>query len=50
MRCNNITLPNTRREFLGNVAGGFTATALAGMLGSEGFFNKANAASPSAAK
>jgi len=33
-----------RREFLGNVAGGFTATALAGMLGSEGFFNSANAA------
>ena len=42
----NTFCGNTRREFLGNVAGGFTATALAGMLGSEGFFNRANAASP----
>ena len=40
----NTFCGNTRREFLGNIAGGFTATALAGMLGSEGYFNSASAA------
>ena len=40
----NTFCGNTRREFLGNVAGGFTATALAGMLGSEGYFNSVHAA------
>ncbi|MEM7015641.1 MAG: DUF1501 domain-containing protein, partial [Verrucomicrobiota bacterium] len=33
-----------RREFLGNVAGGFSATALTGMLAADGFFNSAAAA------
>jgi hypothetical protein len=32
-----------RREFLGNVAGGFTATALTGLLAGDGFFNSADA-------
>ena len=34
-----------RREFLHTVGGGFPALALTGMLGQEGFFSKANAAS-----
>lgn len=38
--CGNIN----RREMLHNVAGGFPALALTGMLGMDGFFNKANAA------
>lgn len=37
-----------RREFLHNVAGGFPALALTGMLGADGFFNKASGASPHA--
>ncbi len=40
--CGNIN----RREMLHNVAGGFPALALTGMLGIDGFFNKANAATP----
>lgn len=40
--CGNIN----RREMLHNVAGGFPALALTGMLGMDGFFNKANAATP----
>lgn len=47
--CGNVN----RREFLSTVGGGFPALALTGMLGQEGFFNKANAASslnPLAAK
>lgn len=38
--CGNVN----RREFLHNVAGGFPALALTGMLGSEGFFNEAHGA------
>ncbi len=38
--CGNVN----RREFLHNVGGGFPALALTGMLGADGFFNKANAA------
>ncbi|MDF1656549.1 MAG: DUF1501 domain-containing protein [Verrucomicrobiales bacterium] len=38
--CGNVN----RREFLNTVGGGFPALALTGMLGQEGFFNKANAA------
>jgi len=34
----------TRREFLWQTGGGFGAAALAGMLGGDGFFNSANAA------
>ena len=41
----NTFCGNTRREFLGSVGGGFTATALAGLLGGEGYFQQANAAS-----
>ncbi|MAS93842.1 MAG: hypothetical protein CMO55_11675 [Verrucomicrobiales bacterium] len=37
--CGNVN----RREFLHNVAGGFPALALTGMLSQDGFFNKANA-------
>ncbi len=39
----NTFCGNTRREFLGSVGGGFTATALAGLLGGEGYFNRAGA-------
>ncbi|MFT4546147.1 MAG: hypothetical protein ACI8XO_000836 [Verrucomicrobiales bacterium] len=46
-RPKNTFCGNTRREFLGQVGGGFTATALAGMLGSQGYFNSANAATAS---
>ncbi|MDF1826558.1 MAG: DUF1501 domain-containing protein [Verrucomicrobiales bacterium] len=38
--CGNVN----RREFLNTVGGGFPALALTGMLGQEGFFNKAKAA------
>jgi len=38
--CGNVN----RREFLGTVGGGFPALALTGMLGREGFFNEAKAA------
>lgn len=41
--CGNVN----RREFLNTVGGGFPALALTGMLGQEGFFGKANAASSS---
>jgi hypothetical protein len=41
----NTFCGNTRREFLGSVGGGFTATALAGLLGGEGYFHNAGAAS-----
>ena len=37
----------TRRDFIHTVNGGFTSLALAGMLGAEGYFNKANAAEKS---
>ncbi|NNE90132.1 MAG: DUF1501 domain-containing protein, partial [Verrucomicrobiales bacterium] len=39
--CGNVN----RREALGQIAGGFPALALTGMLGSDGFFGNANAAS-----
>lgn len=39
--CGNVN----RREFLHNVAGGFPALALTGLLSQDGFFNRANAAS-----
>ncbi|MDF2376714.1 MAG: DUF1501 domain-containing protein [Verrucomicrobiales bacterium] len=38
--CGNVN----RREFLGTVGGGFPALALTGMLGQEGFFHQAKAA------
>lgn len=38
--CGNVN----RREFLGTVGGGFPALALTGMLGREGFFHQAKAA------
>ena len=40
---------NSRREFLWEMGGGFAGTALAGMLGLDGFFNrKASGAEPAA--
>ena len=36
----------TRRDFLHTVGGGFTATALTGLLAGDGFFNGARAAAP----
>ena len=42
-RPENTFCGNTRREFLGSVGGGFTANALAGLLGGEGYFNRAGA-------
>ncbi|MCB1236202.1 MAG: DUF1501 domain-containing protein, partial [Verrucomicrobiae bacterium] len=40
--CGNVR----RREFLHTVGGGFPALALTGLLGADGFFGRANAASP----
>ena len=39
----NTFCGRTRREFLGNVGGGFTSLALTGMLAGDGFFNSASA-------
>ncbi len=40
----NTFCGRTRRDFLHTVGGGFTATALTGMLAGDGFFQSANAA------